>query len=92
MLDFDLQVYGYDSKIGVPGSAISNMWHTYPSAEINKTQTRLISQMTFKLSENASLSTLFSNAENELQSIQNGGNDNVYNEKLKNFESVHASR
>jgi outer membrane cobalamin receptor len=88
VLDFDLQVYGYDSKIGVPGSTISNTWHTYPSAEINKTQTRLISpRLNLKLSENASLSALFSNAENELQSIQNGGNDNVYNEKLRSFES-----
>ena len=89
MLDFDLQVYGYDSKIGVPGSTASA---SYPSTEINKTQTRLISpRLTLKLSENVSLSTLLSNVENELQAIQTGiGNDNSFTEKLRSFESQYT--
>ncbi len=89
VLDFDLQVYGYDSEVGVPGSSASA---SYPSAEFNKTKTRLISpRLNLKLSENASLSTLFSNAENELQAIQTGiGNDNNFTEKLRSFESQYT--
>ncbi len=85
VLNFDLLFYGYDSKIGVPGSTASA---SYPSAELNKTQTRLISpRLNLKLSENATLSTLFSNAENELQALQTGiGNDNSFMEKLRSFE------
>ena len=87
VLDFDLQVYGYDSKVGVPGSTASN---SYPTIErLNKTQTRLISpRLNLKLSENASISTLFSNAENELQDL--GGYEYVFNEKLRSFESQYT--
>ena len=89
LLDFDLQVYAYDSEVGVPGSTASA---SYPSTEINETQTRLISpRLTLKLSENASLSALLSNAENELQAILTGiGNDNSFTEKLRSFESQYT--
>ena len=89
LLDFDLQVYAYDSEVDVPGSTASA---SYPSTEINETQTRLISpRLTLKLSENASLSALFSNAENELQATQTGiGNDNSFTEKLRSFESQYT--